>query len=374
MFWCAVVTIMCSNVFKMPGFKKPKYNFHSSGFLLACLSGPNAQLLYRIASGDPQGHFVISKEGQLQTKKALDRETQSFYNLVITVNDLAPPPMTRFTSTAQVSVILLDVNDCPPTFTSQKMTYIQENTPVDTVVFIAQATDADSGPNSYVEYSLKGPFGNKFSIGTIDGDVRLVGELDREELSNYTLTVVATDKGEPSLSSTMDVTMIVLDVNDNTPSFSQNIYDIEIEENTLTGTDVIQVFASDADEGTNGQIRFSISGGNINSDFRIDLVTGVISVAKQLDRETRSSYSLVVQAADRGSSPRVDQATVNIVLLDVNDCSPVFELSPYTVNIQENLENLPKNILQVGVFAFSPVNTLSSLNDVNIHRQTGLPE
>ncbi|XP_051276283.1 LOW QUALITY PROTEIN: protocadherin Fat 4 [Dicentrarchus labrax] len=309
--------------------------------------GQNAQLLYKIASGDPQSHFVITKEGVLQTKKALDRETQSFYNLVITVNDLAPPPMTRFTSTAQVSVILLDVNDCSPTFTSQKMTYIQENTPVDTVVFTAKATDADSGPNSYIEYSLRGPFGNKFSIGTIDGDVRLVGELDREELSNYTLTVVATDKGEPPMSSTMDVTMMVLDVNDNTPSFSQNIYDIEIEENTLTGTDVIQVFASDADEGTNGQIRFSISGGNTNSDFRIDLVTGVISVAKQLDREARSSYSLVVQAADRGSSPRVDRATVNIVLLDVNDCSPVFELSPYTVNVQENLESLPKNILQV---------------------------
>ncbi|XP_053734547.1 protocadherin Fat 4 isoform X1 [Synchiropus splendidus] len=307
--------------------------------------GPNAQLLYTISSGDPLHHFAITKDGVLESTKALDRETQSFYNLVITVNDMAPPPMARFTSTAQVSIILLDVNDCPPTFISQKVAYIQENTPVDTVVFTAQATDADSGPNSYVEYSLKGPFGNKFSIGTIDGDVRLVGELDREELGNYTLTVVATDKGEPPLSSNMDVTMLVLDVNDNTPSFSQNIYDIEIEESTLTGTDIIQVFATDADEGTNGQIRFSISGGN--ADFRIDSVTGAISVAKQLDRETQSSYSLVVQAADRGSPSRVDRATVNIVLLDINDCSPVFELSPYTVHVQENQENLPKNILQV---------------------------
>ncbi|XP_014858141.1 PREDICTED: protocadherin Fat 4 isoform X1 [Poecilia mexicana] len=309
--------------------------------------GPNAQLLYKISSGDPHGHFGITKEGVLKIKRALDRETQSFYNLAITVNDLAPPPTTRFTSTAQVSIILLDVNDCPPTFTSQKMTYIQENTPVDTVVFTAQATDADSGPNSYVEYSLRGTFSNKFSIGVIAGDVRLVGELDREELSNYTLTIVATDKGEPPLSSTMDVTMMVLDVNDNTPSFSQNIYDIEIEENILTGTDVIQVFATDADDGTNGQIRFSIAGGNTNNDFRIDSVTGVISVARQLDRETHSSYSLVVQASDRGSSPRVDRTTVNIVLLDVNDCSPVFELSPYAINVKENLENLPKNILQV---------------------------
>lgn len=277
---------------------------------------------------------------------------------MVTVNDLAPPPATRFTSTAQVSVILLDVNDCSPTFTSQRKTYIQENTPVDTVVFTAHASDADSGPNSYVEYSLRGPVGNKFSIGTINGHVRLVGELDREELSNYTLTVVATDKGEPPLSSTMYVTMTVLDVNDNTPSFSQNIYDIEMEENTLTGADVVQVFASDADDGTNGQIRFSISGGNADNDFRIDSVTGMISVARQLDRETRSSYSLVVQATDRGSSPRSDRATVNVVLLDVNDCSPEFELSPYTVNVQENLENLPKNILQVSVSMFFPFRLL----------------
>uniref|UniRef100_A0A8C9Y0W8 FAT atypical cadherin 4 n=1 Tax=Sander lucioperca TaxID=283035 RepID=A0A8C9Y0W8_SANLU len=321
--------------------------------------GANGEVEYELVEGDSDTFIMDRYSGDIRLASQL---VQS-----------------RLMYTLTVSIILLDVNDCPPAFTSQRMTYIQENTPVDTVVFTAQATDADSGPNSYVEYSLKGPFGNKFSIGTIDGDVRLVGELDREELSNYTLTVVATDKGEPRLSSTMDVTMMVLDVNDNTPSFSQNIYDIEIEENTLTGTDVIQVFASDADEGTNGQIRFSISGGNTNSDFRIDSVTGAISVAKQLDREACSSYSLVVQAADRGSSPRVDRATVNIVLLDVNDCSPVFELSPYTVNVQENLENLPKNILQVitttdedaGSNAISRYSITDSSLPFNINPNTG---
>uniref|UniRef100_A0A8C5FNI2 FAT atypical cadherin 4 n=1 Tax=Gadus morhua TaxID=8049 RepID=A0A8C5FNI2_GADMO len=316
-------------------------------WLLVPPPGVNAQLLFTVASGDPQGTFNITRDGVLRTRRPLDREAQSFYNLIVTVQDLAPPPTARFTSTAQVSVILLDVNDCPPTFTSQRVTYLQENTPVDTVVFTAKAGDADSGPNSYVEYSLAGPFGSKFSIGTVDGDVRLVGELDREELSNYTLTVVAIDKGSPPLSSTMDVTMVVLDVNDNTPSFSQNIYDVEIQEDTLTGSDVLQVFASDADEGTNGQIRFSIAGGNANAEFRIDSVTGMVSVAKRLDREAQASYSLTVQASDRGSSPRVDRASVNIVLLDVNDCPPVFELSPYSVSVRENLDKLPLSILQV---------------------------
>ncbi|KAK1175363.1 hypothetical protein AOXY_G3063 [Acipenser oxyrinchus oxyrinchus] len=302
---------------------------------------------YNITSGDPLAQFDIDSYGVLKTRLALDRESQSYYNLVIRVHDLALLPASRFTSTAQVSIILLDVNDCPPSFTSQKMTYIQENTPVDTVVFTAQASDSDSGPNSYIEYSLLSPLGNTFSIGTIDGRVRLIGELDREELSNYTVTIVATDKGEPSLSSSMEVTVIVLDVNDNSPIFSQNVYDVEIEEDILSATDLIQVVASDADEGTNGQIRFSIIGGNANKDFRIDSVTGMISVAKQLNRETCASYSLVVQAADRGSSPRTDITKVNILLLDVNDYTPAFELSPYTVNVQESLRNLPHTILQV---------------------------
>ncbi|XP_041099375.1 protocadherin Fat 4-like, partial [Polyodon spathula] len=308
--------------------------------------GPNSQMSYSIASGDPLAQFDIDSDGVLKTRLALDRESQSYYNLVVRVHDMALLPTSRFTSTAQVSIILLDVNDCPPSFTSQRMTYIQENTPVDTVVFTAQAADSDSGPNSYIEYSLLSPLGNTFSIGTIDGRVRLIEELDREERSNYTVTIVATDKGEPSLSSSMDVTVIVLDVNDNNPIFSQNVYDVEIEEDTLSATDLIQVFASDADKGTNGQVRFSIIGGNDSKDFRIDSVTGIISVAKQLNRETCASYSLVVQASDRGSSPRTDIAKVNIMLLDVNDYTPAFELSPYTVNVQENLINLPHTVLQ----------------------------
>ncbi|CAB1337314.1 unnamed protein product [Coregonus sp. 'balchen'] len=205
--------------------------------------GLNAQLLYTIISGDPQSQFDITKAGVLQTRKALDREAQSFYNLVVIVHDLALAPMTRYTSTAQVSIILLDVNDCPPTFTSQKRTYIQENTPVDTVVFTAQAIDADSGTQ------------------------QLRGVLPERPLWE--------------------------------------------------------------------QVQ--------HRNYRWRL----ISVAKQLDREMRPSYSLLVQAADRGSSPRVDRAMVNIVLLDVNDCPPVFELSPYSVNVEENVGSLPRNILQL---------------------------
>lgn len=318
--------------------------------LINCLnlfSGLNSKLSYSISSGDSMGQFQINKDGALKLKKSLDRESQSFYNLVVQVHDMAPPPASRYTSSAEVSIILLDVNDNPPSFISPKLTYIQENTPTDTIVFRAQATDPDSGPNCYIQYSLLSSLGNKFSIGNIDGEVHLTGELDREDVSNYTLTIIATDKGEPPLSSSVDVIVMVLDVNDNNPRFSQSIFKVEISENTLTGTDLIQVVASDADEGLNGMVRYSIIEGNPNNEFRIDSVTGVISIAKPLDREKRSSYTLVVQSSDRGSNSRTDTATVSIILTDVNDVVPKFELSPYSVNVPENLETFPKVILQV---------------------------
>lgn len=313
--------------------------------------GSSSQLSFSIASGDSAGQFGIDNSGVLSIRQPLDRESQSFYSLIVQVHDMAPLPAFRYTSTAQVSIILLDVNDNPPSFISPKLTYVPESTPIDTVVFKAQATDPDSGPNSYIEYSLLRPLGNKFSIGTIDGEVRLTGELDREAVSNYTLTVVATDKGQPSLSSSTDVVVIVLDINDNNPLFAQKLYKVEVGENTLTGTDLIQVFAADGDEGTNGQVRYAIVSGDANNEFRIDSVTGVITVAKPLDREKKPSYTLTVQSSDRGSSPRTDTTTVSIILKDVNDYIPTFELSPYSVNVPENLETLPKVILQVRMFS-----------------------
>ncbi|XP_053317380.1 protocadherin Fat 4 [Spea bombifrons] len=309
--------------------------------------GLNSELFYSISSGDSMGQFQIDHSGVLSIRQTLDRESQSFYSLVVQVHDMTPPPASRYTSSVEVSIILLDVNDNPPRFISPKLTYIQENTPTDTIVFRAQATDPDSGPNSYIQYSLLSSLGNKFVIGNIDGEVRLTGELDREDVSNYTLTIIATDKGKPSLSSSVDVVVIVLDINDNNPRFSQSIYKVEISEDTLTGTDLIQVTASDADEGVSGMVRYSIMEGNPSGEFRIDTVTGVISIAKPLDRERKSSYSLTVQSSDRGSSPRTDTATVNILLSDINDVMPKFELSPYTVNVPENLKTLPKIVLQV---------------------------
>ncbi|KAG8511218.1 Protocadherin Fat 4 [Galemys pyrenaicus] len=308
--------------------------------------GVNAQLAYSVVSGDSLGQFTVDEQGVLRTLQALDRESQSFYNLVLQVHDLAAAPGPRFTSSTQVSIILLDVNDNPPAFLSPTLTYVPENTPVGTVVFRVEAVDPDSGPNSYIEYMLLSPAAGRFSVGTIDGAVRLTGELDREEVSNYTLTVVATDKGQPALSASSEVVVVVLDINDNSPAFAQASYVVDIPEDTLPGTDVAQVHAADVDEGANGQVRYSLADAGAGQAFRIDSVTGAIAVARPLDREETPAYALTVQAADRGSAPRVDTCTVHVRLLDVNDCTPAFELSPYAVTVPENLAALPSMVLQ----------------------------
>ncbi|XP_048189325.1 protocadherin Fat 4 [Perognathus longimembris pacificus] len=308
--------------------------------------GARAQLAFSIASGDSLGQFAVDSGGALTVRRALDRESQSFYNLVVQVHDEPPPPAPRFTSAAQVSIILLDVNDNPPEFLSPRLTFVPENTPLDTVIFTARAVDPDSGPNSYIEYSLLPPAG-RFRIGTIDGRVRLAGELDREAAARHTLTVLATDKGQPPRSARAEVAVTVLDVNDNSPVFARAALALEVSEATPPGTDLARLRADDADQGPNGQVRYSLAGGDALHEFRIDSVTGSLAVAKALDRERTAAYLLTVQAADRGSTPRSATAAVRVVLLDVNDCVPAFELSPYSIRVPENLEALPSTVLQV---------------------------
>jgi hypothetical protein len=97
---------------------------------------------------------------------------------------------------------------------------ISANTPISTI----RAFDRDSGKNAELEYLLEDSQMGKFSIGRIDGVLRCVASLDREKKSEYSLTITAVDGGNPRLSSRVDVTVQVLDVNDNTPEFSQKFY------------------------------------------------------------------------------------------------------------------------------------------------------
>lgn len=137
-------------------------------------------------------------------------------------------------------VVLLDVNDMSPDFISPTRISIIENAPSNTVVMAIKAVDRDEGRNGYVEYSL-GNDSVPFTLGNVDGLLRVSGPLDREQRSNYTLEVTAKDRGEPPRSSSTVITVTVLDENDNSPVFDSRQYSATVAENASIGASVLQV-------------------------------------------------------------------------------------------------------------------------------------
>ncbi|KAL0131096.1 hypothetical protein PUN28_002587 [Cardiocondyla obscurior] len=304
-------------------------------------SGDNGRVIYAVAGGDEDGDFGVAHNGTLFTRQALDRERKPVYNLVLSATDSPLPPARPLSSTVQVTVVLLDVNDMSPEFISPTKISIIENAPSNSVVMAIKAIDRDEGRNGYVEYSLRDDGNLPFTLGSVDGLLRVSGSLDREQRSNYTLEVTAKDRGEPPRSSSTIISVTVLDENDNSPVFEPRQYFATIAENASIGASVLQVSAMDRDEGANGRVRYSIVMGDDNRDFMISEDGGVIRVAKNLNYERKSRYDLTIRsedcAAEVGKTPRGDMAQVTITVRDINDNAPVFLDSPYLAHVMENM-------------------------------------
>ncbi|GLH01449.1 Fat-like cadherin-related tumor suppressor homolog [Gryllus bimaculatus] len=313
-------------------------------------SGDNGRIEYSITTGDETGDFVISPNGSIWTRRPLDRETKSLYNLVVTAEDQARPPQQRLSSTVQVTIVLKDVNDAAPEFITPNETAVAENVPPNTVVMAVKAVDRDEGRNSYVEYSLApGPDSALFTLGPVDGLVRVAGRLDREARANYTLEVTARDRGDPPRASRTRVLVRVLDENDNSPVFDPKQYSASVPENASIGASVLQnvlpppdgyvvtVRAHDADTPPyNGHVRYFLKEGDADL-FRVNASSGEVSLLRALDREAQAEYVLALVAMDTGTPPLTGSGTVRVVVQDVNDHSPEFERQAYEGVVRENL-------------------------------------
>lgn len=145
----------------------------------------------------------------------------------------------------QVSIVLKDVNDMAPEFITPNETSVPENIPLNTVVLAVKAVDKDEGRNGYIEYSLipdsDPAVAGVFSLGPVDGLLRVSGRLDRETRANYTLQVRAKDRGEPPKFTQADILVKVLDENDNSPVFDPKQYSASVAENASIGASVLQV-------------------------------------------------------------------------------------------------------------------------------------
>ncbi|XP_051784464.1 protocadherin Fat 1a isoform X3 [Erpetoichthys calabaricus] len=299
-------------------------------------SGANSKILYSFVDS-ADGHFSIDElSGIISLEKPLDREIQAIYTLTVKATDQGSPR--RLSTVCSVTVSVLDINDNPPVFEHREyVANVSEDVTVGTQIMQVFATSRDIEANAEIVYSIiSGNEHGKFSIDSNTGAIFVIEDLDYEKSHEYYLSVEATDGGSPPLSDVATVNINLTDVNDNAPKFSRDIYAAVINEDAVPGQLVITAIADDIDGPSNNRIHYSIVNGNQGSPFSIDSNKGEVKVARQLDREKISGYTLMVQATDNGNPPMFNTTTINIDVSDVNDNPPVFSQANYSIIIQEN--------------------------------------
>ncbi|XP_077154662.1 protocadherin Fat 3 isoform X5 [Ranitomeya variabilis] len=298
--------------------------------------GINRKVIYSLV-GSADGHFTMDEQsGIIVLEQPLDREVQSSYNITVKASDRSPlQPLSSF---AVVTITVLDVNDNPPVFERRDyLVTVPEDTAIGSQVMFVFAASKDIGSNAEIMYSFRtGNEHGKFKINPKTGAIVVINPLDYEGCKNFFLVVEAKDGGSPPLSAVATVNINLTDVNDNPPTFSQEVYSAVISEDASIGDSVIMVFAEDLDSPSNGYVTFSIVNGDQDKQFMVDPFIGLIKVKDKLDRERVSGYSLLIQARDSGFPPLSSTVTVNIDISDVNDNSPQFTPANYSAVIQEN--------------------------------------
>lgn len=310
-----------------------------------------------------QSMFQINTiSGTVKTVAILDREVMDVHYFRIIATDDSFPPRSG-TSTLQVNV--LDCNDHTPAFESEEFhANVREGTSVGSSVITIRATDQDIGKNGEIEYSIASVSGdnvtvgenadNLFRIEARTGTITTRGALDREISEMYVIQVMATDMAIPQSerkSTTATVFVNVLDDNDNYPQFSERTYTVHVSEDQWTNENnvIAQIRATDADKGNNAAVRYAIIGGNTQSQFSMDSISGDVLLVKPLDYESIRSYRLVIRAQDGGSPSRSNTTQLLVNVQDANDNAPRF----YTTQFQEAvLESVPVgyNIVRVQAY------------------------
>uniref|UniRef100_A0A8C2V2H2 Protocadherin Fat 4 n=1 Tax=Chinchilla lanigera TaxID=34839 RepID=A0A8C2V2H2_CHILA len=304
--------------------------------------GVNGMVLYSLKQ-NPKNLFAINeKNGNISLLGPLDVHAGS-YQIEILASDMGVP---QLSSSVILTVYVYDVNDNPPVF--DQLSYevtLSESEPVNSRFFKVQASDQDSGANGEIAYTIgEGNTGDAFGIFP-DGQLYIKSELDRELQDRYVLLVVASDRAVEPLSATVNVTIILEDVNDNRPLFNSTNYTFYFEEEQRAGSFVGKVSAVDKDFGPNGEVRYSFE--MVQPDFELHAITGEITSAHQFDRESlmrrrgTAVFSFTVIATDQGlPQPLKDQATVHVYMKDINDNAPKFLKDFYQATISETAANL----------------------------------
>uniref|UniRef100_A0A3Q1B1D7 Cadherin domain-containing protein n=1 Tax=Amphiprion ocellaris TaxID=80972 RepID=A0A3Q1B1D7_AMPOC len=299
---------------------------------------------YRIVSSDADPLFYVSQnDGVLYVSRKIDREevcAQSSTCLLNLKTVLENPLEVHY-----VGVEVLDINDHSPSFPEEeKRLEIFESVLPGARFQLKPSRDSDSSPFSVQQYKLS--HNDHFRLEVRDkgedGKIPILvlqKSLDREAAVKHSLVLTALDGGKPPKSGNMNIVVNVLDVNDNTPVFSKDVYSVLLSENAPVGTTVIQVNATDLDDGQNGEIYYSFGDSVSNklfAIFDINPSTGEITVKGVIDYEQKDKYEIEIEASDKGFAPLTTEKSVIIKIVDVNDNAPEIEVTSFSSSIPED--------------------------------------
>nr|XP_038042542.1 protocadherin gamma-A10-like [Anas platyrhynchos] len=289
--------------------------------------GLNSEVKYSVIklTAELTDNFFLDPEtGSIRLLRSLDFEEGGSYEFRVQARDSG-----ELFDTATVSISVTDVNDNVPELTvSSALSEISEDAPPGTVVALLHVQDRDSGANGEVRCSLVGdvPFRLRSSVGSYYSVVT-ARELDREEVSEYNVTVWASDGGSPSLRSSAVLALRVLDVNDNAPVFAEARYSARLPENNAEGALVLTVRAWDADWGQNARVRYRLAEGRVrgaplSSYVSVQAETGALYALRSFDYEEVREVGLWVRAEDGGAPALSSNVSVRLLIVDENDNAP----------------------------------------------------
>ncbi|XP_074505056.1 protocadherin alpha-3-like isoform X13 [Sebastes fasciatus] len=315
--------------------------------------GPNGDVAYSFSKSMNQNMLnlfdINLSTGEIIVKGLIDYEEKDRYEIEIEASDKGLAPLTTEKS---VIIKIIDVNDNAPEIevTSFSSSIPEDSRPGTTVALIS-VNDLDSGLNGKVICSIgvDAPFALSPSLQDKMYSLVTKSPLDREKQSQYELTITAKDAGQPPLSSEKTISVVVSDVNDNSPEFSLSPYTFYVTEANEPGASVFSVRASDRDEGDNALISYHIlrdgrEDNKVTSFLNINSENGDILALKGFDFETLKTFQFQVVATDSGTPSLSSNVTVNVFILDQNDNAPVI-LYPVSSNgSAEGVEEVPRNV------------------------------
>ncbi|XP_004397929.1 PREDICTED: protocadherin alpha-12 [Odobenus rosmarus divergens] len=302
--------------------------------------------LFRVASKGRRDLLEVNlQNGILFVNSRIDREELCGRSLECSIH--LEVIMDRPLQVFHVEVEVKDINDNPPVFREEEQkVLISESAPLDSHFPLEGASDADIGVNSLLTYRLG--LNEYFTLKIITkNDKSILPELvlrkslDREETPELNILLTSQDGGKPELTGSVQIKISILDVNDNAPEFDKPGYKVVLFENVPNGTRVIQLNASDLDEGVNREISYGIRLILPVSEkcmFSINPETGEIRIYGKLDFEENIEYEIQVNAIDKGIPSMAGHCTVLVEVLDLNDNTPEVMITSLSLPMREDAQ------------------------------------